>query len=155
MSLDGEAKVLLLEAGDKLWAIIPLMFMGSSAHSTGDYVQAERYFKEGLTIAREIGAEFADSGIVCVHLNGLGGLAVAQCRPLHMARLHGAVEGLAERVGDVGCVVIPAMDQQTAVAQYFQAAGESVDEHSFAAAWAEGRAMTLEQAVEYALSADV
>jgi hypothetical protein len=38
---------------------------------------------------------------------------------------------------------------------YVQAAGESVDEHSFATAWAEGRAMTLEQAVEYALSADV
>jgi hypothetical protein len=31
---------------------------------------------------------------------------------------------------------------------------ESLGEAAFAAAWAEGRAMTLEQAIEYALAAD-
>jgi hypothetical protein len=32
--------------------------------------------------------------------------------------------------------------------------GEEADAQAFAAAWAEGRAMTLEQAIEYALADD-
>ncbi len=34
-------------------------------------------------------------------------------------------------------------------------ARKAVGEIAFAAAWAEGRAMTLEQAIEYALSEDI
>jgi hypothetical protein len=154
MSLDGEATALFLNAGDKIWAIIPLLFLGTTAQSTGDNVQAERYFTEGLIIAKEIGAEFAEYGLVCSHLSGLGGLAATQRRPMRMARLHGAVEGLAERVGDIGCVIIPAIDRQTAITQY-TATGGPVDEPAFAVAWVEGRAMTLEQAIEYALDSDL
>jgi hypothetical protein len=68
---------------------------------------------------------------------------------VHAARLFGAAEALRAAIGSP----IPPIERaeyERAVAASRTALGEA----AFAAAWAEGRAMTLERAVEFALAAD-
>ena len=67
--------------------------------------------------------------------------------PVRAARLFGAAEALRESV----CVPLPRVhcaDYERDVA----AARTQLDEATFAVAWAAGQAMTLEQAIAYALS---
>jgi hypothetical protein len=63
------------------------------------------------------------------------------------ARLWGAVEALHEAVGS------PHFETNAAWIRdpYLKIARESLDARTFDAAWAEGHAMTLQQAIEYAL----
>ncbi len=44
-------------------------------------------------------------------------------------------------------------DYQTEIAEHINSTQASLGHTAFAAAWAEGQAMTLEQAIEYALAA--
>jgi hypothetical protein len=62
------------------------------------------------------------------------------------ARLLGATAGLLESMGGV---LDP--DWQADVDRYEAATRSTLGEEAFAEAWAEGQAMSLEQAVEYAL----
>jgi hypothetical protein len=78
---------------------------------------------------------------------GLARLASAKGQRDRAARLFGAAELLRETLG------YHASDQADHD-KYVASARAGVAETAFAAAWAEGRAMTLEQAIEYALAAD-
>ena len=89
-----------------------------------------------------------------MHLYCLGFSEGQGRRPLRLARLCGAAEGIMwtlDQVLDVGFIV-PNADLASTLKEYTRMTGETPDEQAFAAAWAEGRAMTLEQAIEYALS---
>jgi DNA-binding CsgD family transcriptional regulator len=81
-------------------------------------------------------------------LTGLAGVAASRGWPVRAARLWGTTEAMAETFG--GQIVRSArsmIDYEGRLA----AARSRLDEASWSAAWAEGRAMTAEQAVEYAL----
>ena len=67
-------------------------------------------------------------------------------QPEQAARLFGSAECLFEGMG----VILDPADQQE-FDHYVAVVRNQLDETAFAKAWAEGRAMTLEQAIEFAL----
>ena len=77
----------------------------------------------------------------------LASVALAQARPERAARLFGAGEAMREMVN----APLPPADRVDYDRQ-LAALRMELDETAFAAAWAQGRAMTLEQAIEYALA---
>ena len=80
-------------------------------------------------------------------LAAFGSLATDENDSGRAARLCGAAESLLERIGAVMVLTDPADLERTVAAGRAQ-----LGEEGFAAAWAEGRRMSLEQAVAYATS---
>ena len=117
--------------------------LGLVAHDQGIYQQASEFFAEGITQSQAVGNRWLSREC----LEGLGWVACAHGHYEHSARLLGAAEALRETFG----LRRPPPDQvehERRVASAKVALGETV----FGALWAEGRAMTLKQAVEYALA---
>jgi predicted ATPase/DNA-binding CsgD family transcriptional regulator len=125
------------------WSVAhSLRNLGFVAYEQGDQSTASLRLQESLNIGRSLG-NWAFVG-ECVA--GLAAVAAARLRPRRAARLFGATEALGETRGSP----LTAVDRwwhDRAVA----AARAQLDGEAFDAAWAEGRAMPLEQAIEYAL----
>ena len=111
----------------------------------GDAAEAKALFLESLTLARELG----DLRDVAFAVVGLACASVGEAKPARLTRLLGAAEALLKMVE---IRLEPAEDAEFRRA--VEAARAGVDSAAFAAANAEGRAMTLEQAIEYALAAE-
>jgi predicted ATPase len=107
------------------------------------YDEAVALFKEGLLLSREARSRW--QGEQC--LEGLAQAASARGHYEHAARLFGAAEAQREIVGQRYEPV-----DQTSHDQRVAPARAVLGDIHFAAAWAEGRALTLDQAVEYALA---
>jgi len=119
--------------------------VGVTAREAGDDERAMALVRERLALIRNIGDK--ENIIEC--LEDVAATAAMQSLTTYAARLWGAVERVGEAIGHSR--VLPA---KRALAERIVAdARGSVDEAVWAAAWAEGRAMTLEQAVAYALDA--
>src|SRR5207302_3218416 len=105
-------------------------------------VGARARFEESLVISREQGhkPDFV------ANLEGLAAVAVAQGRPERAARLFAVAEALREAMGVVLTPADPAEHDRSVAA-----ARTTLGEEAFAAAWAEGRAMAMADAIEYAL----
>ena len=130
------------ELGDK-WGIASVLGnLGSMACDTGDYGPARTLLKESLAIRSELG----DRRVIASSLEGLATLAVAESRPERATRLLSAAEALRDAIGSA----IPRSegDQHCRDVAMARAA---LTEEAFDAAWAEGRVMTMEQAIELAL----
>jgi non-specific serine/threonine protein kinase len=105
--------------------------------------EAQTLFRESLALAHEVentrDEAFAVVGLACASLGDVA--------PGRVARLLGAAETLLRAVE---------VQLEPAEAAEFRRAAEitreRLDPAAFAVAWAEGRAMTLEQAIEYALA---
>jgi len=80
-------------------------------------------------------------------LFGFAGLMVLQHLPERAARLAGAATALSTAVALAG----PA-DEQAAIDRTIAAARRQLGEQAFAAAWADGQMMPLEQAIAFALA---
>ncbi len=134
------------ELGMKLIPIGSYVRLGYIALHYGEFASARSYFSEGLAAAREIGSK---AGIAY----GVGTFAsmmavekqAGRAIPL-FAFFHTFFE-----LGDKRSFT--PMDEMI-YEKYLAIAREQVDEATFNAAWAEGQKMTLEQAIEYALSDD-
>jgi len=118
--------------------------LGNALREAGDYGRASSLYKESLAFAKGQGIKRA--ALEC--LRGLGRASASQNQAEQAARLLGAVEGLREGM-DFSLRPVEG-DYDRSVTAVRAALGDVV----FAAAWAEGRAMTLEQAIEYALKVD-
>jgi predicted ATPase/DNA-binding CsgD family transcriptional regulator/transcriptional regulator with XRE-family HTH domain len=119
-----------------------LTVLGRVARAQGYGSTAAEYFAESLALVRE--TPFSETLIAA--LEGLAGVAAAQGQPERAARLFGAAE--AERTS-VAMPLPPAY--RAAYERDVAAAHAQLDEATFAAAWAAGRALTPEQAIAYAL----
>jgi predicted ATPase/class 3 adenylate cyclase len=119
-----------------------LLDLARVARVLGDETQATQRFAESLALFRETG-RLRDTAYC---LEGLAGIAATSGQPQRGARLFGAAEALREVVG-IPLPPVNRADYERDVA----VARADLDETAFAAAWAEGRAMTLEQAMAYAL----
>ena len=112
----------------------------------GDYDGASLLMRENLRIAREsdykLGIQYS--------LLGLGLVAASREQPARAARLWGAVEAMEEAFG---ITITPLARSHTDYESHLAASRSRLGEEAFAAAWSEGRAMALEEAVEYALEA--
>jgi tetratricopeptide (TPR) repeat protein len=104
---------------------------------------ARRYFCESLALFVENGVV---GGAVVQNIAGLAGVAVAQGQAVRAARLLGAAEALLRSSqGYVDPQDLAERDRDAAAAR------QALDDETFAAAWAEGEAMTMEQVMASAM----
>ncbi len=133
------------QVGDKFNISILHHRLATVALCQGDNERAVTLYRESLILRRELGDK---TGLVQC-LEGLAGVACAQGHYEQAVRLLGAAEVLRETLGYRHWPAYR-VDHDRRVASTRAAMGEK----SFAAAWAKGRAMMLERAIEYALSAE-
>ena len=132
------------EVGDK-WGIAYALhrFGRDVALQHRHYDQATAFFRESLILC----GEATNRWISGECLEGLARVASAKGRCEHAGRLFGAAEAQREIVGHR--FAPPDQDSHNhSVTSARAAAGDA----AFTTAWAEGRAMTLEQSVEYAMA---
>ncbi|HEU5102048.1 MAG TPA: tetratricopeptide repeat protein, partial [Roseiflexaceae bacterium] len=146
-----ESLTRLRAQGDSWGIALLLTHIGMVAVDQGDYARVGAYLAEGLTLLRELG----DRWQTALALEACASLAAqtqrdghAQMGALRAARLFGAVEMFRETLG-APLLPIYRDHYQRGLA----AARALLDQAAFAAAWEEGRAMTLEQAIAEALAA--
>jgi predicted ATPase len=116
--------------------------LGESALGQGQPDEAERWLRRGLTASQQL----SDQASIAWCLAGLGSTAALDEEPNRAARLWGTAEQLRQAIG---CRPAPA-----ARATYERAialARAQLGEEAFAAAWASGQALLLEQAIAEAL----
>jgi non-specific serine/threonine protein kinase len=141
MALLGKALVLWRELGDQRNAAASLLTMGLVA-GQDDLGRAALLLREALALSREAG----DPRVVASLLEGVAGTALVST-PQRAAQLLGAAAALREALG----IPVPASereDHDRAVAATRAALGET----AFAAAWAAGRGLPMEEAVNEALA---
>ena len=109
----------------------------------GRYDEAAASFKESLLLSREVRSRWMTEEC----LEGLAHIASARGHYECAARLFGAAEAQLEIVGQR---YVPL--DQASHDQWVVPTRAALEDTAFAASWSEGRAMTLEQAVEYALT---
>jgi hypothetical protein len=133
------------ELGDPWNVAYSLTNLANVARSQGDCGQAKALFRDGLMLSCDKDLRW----IAALGLEGLAAVAAAQGQPLLAARLFGAAEALREALGT------PLKPSERAgYDQATQATRGALGEDSFAAAWAEGRALPLDEAVTMALAVD-
>jgi predicted ATPase/DNA-binding SARP family transcriptional activator len=130
------------EVGDKSGIVLALQYQGLYAQLQGDEAQAQSFFEEGLKLAQETGPRWVSSN----YLLGLAGVAAGRDQLERAARLCGAATAnLAASASFWDAFECSYYERTVALAR------AGLGEAAFALAEAEGQAMTLEQAVAYAL----
>lgn len=137
-----ESLALSREVGNTRLIAYCLRSLGTLALRQKDYERAAVLYKEGLTLCREV----RDRWVIEECLEGLAGVACAQENYKQAARLFGSAEALREILG-----LRRLSADITAHDQLVSATRAGLGDAAFPAAWAEGRAMALERAIEYAL----
>lgn len=139
-----ESLALFQSLGDSQRASHLIGNLGQWALAEGDYEQARRRFEESIALCRQLG----DKPQVASRLRLLGEVALECGDAPRAARLFGAAEVLRE---SAGWNAISRGSRE----RYEQAVLElraMLDEPTFSEAWAAGRRMTLDEAIDYALS---
>ena len=143
--LHKEALSLIEDSADPAIISYTLRWLGFVALQQGDYQHAVEVFMESLRLSREAG--YRVTILMC--LLGLADVFSALKQDDRAARLFAAAEALRAAIGHR----LAPQDQ----AEYegrLASTRSRLGAATFAAAWAEGRAMTLEQAIEYALATE-
>ncbi len=138
-----EGLVVFREIGDRLGIAGSLINLGSVAYILGDYASMHSFSAEGLVIFQELGAH----SHIAACLDAFANLAARTHRLEQATVLRGAAEALREQIG------VPLQPNERE--PYDRAVAElsgSLAEATFTAAWARGRAMAMEQAIDYALA---
>lgn len=120
--------------------------LGTAYKRLMDYQQSAVYYLESLSAAQAN----KDTWSMLMSLSGMAGVAAAIGQPIRAVHLLGAVEALLETLNQAKDNIAQCeSDRDTTQAQ------AQLDEVKFNAAWAEGRAMGLERAIQeaYNLSA--
>ncbi|HEY8284795.1 MAG TPA: helix-turn-helix domain-containing protein [Chloroflexota bacterium] len=134
--------------GDRLGICNALFNLGQLALSRGEYDEAARWFEQGIQPSRDMG----DRPNIAYILEGLGVVAGLRGAAHRAARLLGAADGLIEAVGVRGHTYY--LPYRTRYEHAIAAASARLGAPAFEAARAEGRRMTVEQAIAYALQGD-
>ncbi len=171
-ALYEESLALQRELGHQHYIAINLFNLGQMARRAGDYAQAQRLLTESLELDRQIGLKAPGSGAELARLAAdVGNYAQARRwfeeslrthheigQPLHIAEDLEALAHLARQQSDwqratrlwatvqtlravIGSPLSP--DAREDYVRDVAAVREALGEEAFAAAWAEGRAMTL------------
>src|SRR6266699_2698139 len=135
-ALAEEGLALHRETGD-LWGIAWVLSVVAKIEACqGEHAAARALYEESLAIARKISSKL--NIVVC--LEGMASVLATQGEPARAARLWGAAEALRETMG---APIWPI--ERAAYERSVAAARALLGEMAFAAAWAEGRTMPLEQ----------
>jgi len=144
VALNEESLALFRELGYANGMLMCLTNLGLVSLGEGDYERASTLLREDLRLAQELDHKL----YVQYCLTGLAGVEVSRGRPVRAARLWGAAESMSETFGGH----IMSADRSIIDYEGRLATGRSqLDEAAWTAAWAEGKAMSFEQAIEYAL----
>jgi predicted ATPase/DNA-binding SARP family transcriptional activator/DNA-binding CsgD family transcriptional regulator len=144
-ALFEEALVKDREVGDTRGVAASLLNLGLAALIRADYRQADGLLKESLTILREV----EDKRTVVECLEAMAAVSAARGQARRAARLWGAAELLREDLG------APLPSKERAILEPHLASARSwLKQEAWEAALTEGRAMSFEEAVEYALLAE-
>jgi len=143
-SLLDQSLDLFQEQGEKFQIVAPLCALGRLAYERGDLVGARRLLEAGLSVGVETGSR----RMAAIALDYFAPVLAAEGRPVDAARVSATVEALRERIG---YALAPhereRFDRATSALR--KAMG---DDAAFDAAWEEGRQMSMEEAVDLALS---
>jgi predicted ATPase/DNA-binding SARP family transcriptional activator/DNA-binding CsgD family transcriptional regulator len=138
-----ESLALYRQIGDKDGIAISLHNLAEVARMQDDYAWAAELGKESIVLFREM----EDRWAILQTLVGLGRLAVARGHNERAARLLGAAESMREATGSaLPPPIREAHDQNVATIR------SALGEETFTALWTQGRAMSFEEAVEFALA---
>ena len=137
-----ESLVMFRDIGDTVGIAYALHNLGNTALAQGDVMQAAALFTKSVALQRELG----DKLDLARSLVGLASVACVAEQPERAARLFGAAEALYDAIGARQALHYSIHRERT-VARVRAQLGEA----RFTAAWAEGQAMTPEQAIAYAL----
>jgi predicted ATPase len=140
-----ESLALSRQLGD-LWGVATaLNNLALVARGQQDYVAACALIAESLAIRRELGDKYGIAFCLAGLAAVIGALGVGPLGGARAARLFGAIEALLETMhARLETVYRDEFEQTVAAVQ------AAIAPEAFAAAWAEGRAMTWQQAVTYA-----
>ncbi len=138
-----DSLILSTEVGDKYRIAFALRGLGTVALRRGDLDEAAAHYGKGLALSREVNEGWVTQDC----LVGLAGVACALGYCRRAAQLFGAAEALRDTLG-LRRVAADERDRE----QRVSAARAALGNEAFSVAWAEGRAMTLEQAVEIAIA---
>jgi len=144
VALCEESLAMFRTLGTKRWIALSLHLTGHAVRLQGDLERAAGLYRESLALFGQTG----DKWVATECIEGLALIASAQGNPEWGARFFGATEAVRETFG----ITMPrpeAGDQD----RFWTAIRNRPEGTPFTTAWVEGRAMTLEQAIEYALAA--
>jgi non-specific serine/threonine protein kinase len=108
------------------------------------YADARMLAVEGILLGQELEERVA----IAWCLECLAAAATAETHFTRAVRLWGAIEGLHEAIGLLRSTTTAAWVRD----RHLEVARESLDAGTFDVAWGEGRAMSLHQAIQYALT---
>jgi Tetratricopeptide repeat len=114
--------------------------LGTVVHAQGDDARATALYEESLALYRELGNKHG----LAECLEGLAGVAVAQRQLERAAQLLGAAETLRQATG---APLSPG--ERARYDRVMSAVRAGLGEAAFAAAWATGKAMPLEQVLAH------
>jgi predicted ATPase/DNA-binding NarL/FixJ family response regulator len=143
-ALYAESLALARETGERFLIAFSLRNLGLVALQQGNHGKAEPLLTESLALCKEV----KDKWVTGPCLEGLAQVALERGNYSEATRLLAATEVLYEALGRHRSVV-----EQTAHDQYIDQARGSMPAAAFAAIWAEGRALTPSDAIEFVLTA--
>ena len=145
-ALNEEAVALCRERGYKSFALVgALDNLGWAALLQGEHERASSYYEESLTLCKKLG----DKWIASESLEGMACVAGARGKAQRAARLFGVAKALREAVG-----YQHTPEERALREPYLRAARSQLDEAAWEEAFTEGRTMSMEVAIEYALSVE-
>lgn len=133
------------ELGDKAGLALSLNTLADVVLDEGKYVDARPLLDESLGINRELG----DQTAIAYLIEDYAGVAAAESKPQKALMLAGFASALRESIG----APLPP-SEQARVDRMITPAREALPEAAAITEWETGRSLTLEQAIESALSAE-
>ena len=142
-ALFEETLAIKRQLGDQRSMAYALNNLGDIAERRGDFTAAQALYEESLRIELRL----KDMGGIMTNLGGIAGVALAQNHAARAAHLWGAADSLRVTVGyTLSSAEQKERDMKMALVS------KALSNAEFSAAWNVGRAMTAEQAVEYAMA---
>jgi predicted ATPase/DNA-binding SARP family transcriptional activator len=142
-TLTEEAMLLFRELRAKQGLAVSLANLGELRLWSGDDESARVMCREALALQRELGAV----GDIAIILPSFAAFALKAAEPQRASRLYAAAEVLRQATR-----ALISAAQSKVYAENIATARAQLGEAAFSKAWAEGRAMTVEQTIAYALA---
>ena len=144
-ALHEESLTICRQLGNQQGIANALGNLGGVTYRQGDFLAARALHEECLTILRQL----RDQQGITETLEGMAAVAAALNQMSQAAQLWGAASSLRETIG---CPLPPGGQEEM---DKLVASGRlTLGEYAFTAAWDAGRALSWEQAVEYALAGE-